>query len=269
MTWPKRELASRHNPLVKRLRAALRRGELRATGECAVEGFHLVEEALRSELEVRAILCTPRAQRQWAQREHYRDIRERCFTTSERVFRSLAQTETSQGIAALVRLPRWDLSAVLAKPNAVVAGLLGLQDPGNLGTILRSLDAFGAAACLLGPNTVSPLNAKVVRASTGAVFRVPVFTQRTEKEVLDVCHQHGLRTLATDAAVGQPLDKVDLRSGFAFLIGREGSGLTQKLLAKVDAVVRIPIAAHVDSLNAAVAAAIVLYETARQRGFTF
>lgn len=269
MTWPKREITSLHNPLVKRLRTALRRGELSATGECGVEGFRLVEEAVRSGLEISTILCTPAAQRRWARLRLYREARQRSFITTERVFCSLAQTETSQGIAALVRFPRWDLSTALAKPNAVVAGLLGLQDPGNLGTILRSLEAFGAAACLLGPNTVSPLNPKAVRASAGTVFRVPVFTHRTEKEVLALCHRYGLRTLATDAVAGQPLDKVDLRPGFAFLIGREGSGLGRELLAEVNEVVRIPIAARVDSLNAAVAATIVLYEAARQREFSF
>ncbi|MFQ5927278.1 MAG: TrmH family RNA methyltransferase [Terriglobia bacterium] len=264
-----REISSLQNPWIKRLRAGLRRGELTEAGECAVEGFHLVEEALLSGLEVKAIVRTAASERYWQQLTPRLNGRERCFLTTERVFRSLAQTETSQGIAALVRMPHWDEKKVFARPHGVAAALVGLQDPGNLGTILRSLEAFGAAACLVGPGTVSPLNGKAMRASAGSVFRLPVFTHPTEKGLLAACRNHGLRTIALNAKARWALDELDLRGGFAFFVGREGSGLSRELLAAVDEVARIPIAPSVNSLNAAVAAALVLYEAARQRGFSF
>ncbi|MFQ5817141.1 MAG: TrmH family RNA methyltransferase [Terriglobia bacterium] len=264
-----REISSSQNPWIKRLRAGLRRGKLTEAGECAVEGFHLVDEALASGLEVSAIVWTPTGERYWQQLAPRLNGRERCLRTSERVFRSLAQTETSQGIAALVRLPRWEEARALARPNAVAAALVGLQDPGNLGTILRTLEAFGGAACLVGPGTVSAFNAKAMRASAGSVFRLPIFTHATETALLAACRKHGLRTIALDINAKRGLDELDLRGSFAFFVGREGSGLGREILAAVDEVARIPIARSVDSLNAAVAAALALYEAARQRGFSF
>lgn len=263
------QIASPQSPWIKRLRTGLRRGELTEAGECAVEGFHLVEEALASGLHVTAIVHTPAAERYWQRLAAQSNGIERCFLTSERVFRSLAQTETSQGIAALIRWPEWNEAQALAQPHAMAAALLGLQDPGNFGTILRALEAFGAAACLLGPDTVSPFNAKALRASAGSAFRLPVFTHPTEEEIFALCRKHGLRTIALDVRGPRRLDELDLRAPFAFLVGREGSGLSPGILEQADAVVRIPIAASVNSLNAAVAAALVLYEASRQRGFSF
>lgn len=264
-----REISSPHNRVIKRLRAGLARGEPTAAGEWAVEGFHLVEEALRSGLEVTAIVRTPAAERYWQRLTGWFNGREHCFLATERVFRALAQTETSQGIAALVRPPRWDEARAFSRPNPVAAVLVGVQDPGNVGTILRTLEAFGGAACLLGPGTASPPNAKLMRASAGSVFRFPAFVQPTEKELLAACRRHRLRTIALDVKAQRGLHELDLRGGFAFLVGREGSGLPRDLLGEVDEVARIPIAAAVDSLNAALAAGLTLYEAARQRGFSF
>lgn len=264
-----REISSPQNLWIKRLRAALVRSKSAEAGECAIEGFHLVEEALRSGLEVVAIVRTPGAEHYWERLRRWLNGRERCFLTSERIFRTVAQTKTSQGIAALVRLPAWEQTQALTRPNAVVAAVVGLQDPGNLGTILRTLEAFGGAACLLGPGTVSACNAKAVRASAGAIFRLPVFAYSTESHLLAACRQHGLRTIALDVKAKGMMYEHDLRRGFAFFVGREGSGLSRTLVAEVEEVMRIPIAAPVDSLNAALVVGLVLYEAARQRGFSF
>lgn len=260
-------ITSPHNLWIKKLRAALARSELTSAGECAVEGFHLIEEALRSGLEITAVVRTPAAERYWQRLRPRLNGQEHAFLITERVFRRLAQTEHSQGIAALVRWPQWEEAAVLRRSDAVVVALVGVQDPGNLGTILRTLEAFGAAACLLGPGTVSPLNPKALRASAGSVFRLPVFAHPTGKNVLAVCRRFGLRALGLAPRATRALHQVDLKEPMAFFIGHEASGLSEELLGRLDEVVRIPIAAPVDSLNAAVAVALALYETARQRGF--
>ncbi len=266
---PVARISSPRNPWIKRLRAGLLRGELSETGECAVEGFHLVEEALRSGLEITAVVRTPAAEKYWRRIAPQLNGVTPCFLTSERVFRSLARTETSQGIAALVRWPRWREEEVLGIRSPLLAVLLGLQDPGNLGTLLRTLEAFAATACLLGPGTVNLLNAKAMRASAGSVFRVPHFRCPTEEDALALCRRYAVKTIALDPKGRQYLSDLDLSQGVAFLVGREGSGLTPAVLARVDETARIPISSAVDSLNAAVAAALALYETARQRNFRF
>lgn len=269
-------LSSPRHPLLRRFREAWRRGELTPDGCCAVEGPHLVEEAFRSPVEVVALLAAHSAEDQLGRFEFAaatsagsgRDGHTRSYVTPDRIFRSLAPTETPQGIAALVRLATPPLEEQLAGPHTLAVALVGLQDPGNLGTILRSLEAFGGAACLLAPHTVSPFNAKAVRASAGSLFRVPVYRGVAPKEIVALCRRHGLRTVALAPRASQLLGQTDLRRPVVFLIGQEASGLPADLLDQADAVVRIPLAPAVESLNAAMAASLALYEAARQRGAT-
>ena len=264
-TAARQELSSAQNPLLRALRRALRDGEPGADGAFGVEGPHLVEEALRSRVEVTALVAARSAEARLAEFEASANGRLRSYIVPDRVFRSLAQTETPQGIAALVRLPQRQLEECLAKPDALVAVLVGLQDPGNLGTILRSLEAFGGAACLLAENTVSPFNPKAARASAGSLFRVPMFRRLKLTEILRLCKQHGLHTVALAPRGGSELSGVDLRGAVALFIGQEGSGLPPEVLKQVDTVAEIPLAAPVESLNAAMAATLALYEAARQR----
>ncbi|MBI4467065.1 MAG: RNA methyltransferase [Acidobacteria bacterium] len=260
-------LSSPRHPLLQQFRRALGRGELTPEGCCAVEGVHLVEEALRSRLEVVALLAARSAEKRLENFEAATNGGLRSYVTSDRIFRSLAQTETPQGIAALVRLSPPRLEEQLARPKAVAVALLGVQDPGNLGTILRALEAFGGAACLLGPKTVSPFNSKAVRASAGSLFRVSVARNLTTEKIFSLCRQYRLHTVALAPGATPPLSTVDLRGPVAFFIGQEGSGLPPEALAQAAVVARIPLAAPVESLNAAMAASLALYETARQRGF--
>ncbi|MBI2956085.1 MAG: RNA methyltransferase [Acidobacteria bacterium] len=262
----RRKTLSRTSPLLQALRRALRRGELTAEGYCAVEGVHLVEEALGSGLELAALVASRSAEAALARLEGRGNGRVPSYLVSDRVFRSLTETETPQGIAALVRLPTHRLDDCLESQKApLVAALVGLQDPGNLGTILRTLEAFGGRVCLLAPNTVSPFNAKAVRASAGSLFRLPVFRNLAVEEIIRQCRRHRVRTVGLAAHEGRDLRELDLRPATAFFIGQEAGGLPPESLARLDAVARIELAAPVESLNAAIAAAIAFYEAARQR----
>jgi len=260
------EIGPRH-PLVQMVRRALARGELTPDGLCAIEGAHLIEEALKSRLHISAVLATSSAADRLRPLRRSLDGSAACYAVSERVFRSLAQTETPQGMAALVRLPARPLDDCLRQPAALGLVLVGVQDPGNLGTMLRSFEAFGGTACLLGPGTVSPYNAKAVRASAGSLFRVPVFPRLSPERILVLCRAHGLRTVGLAARAERSLSELDLTGPVAFFVGSEARGLPEELLAQLDARARIPLAAPVESLNAALAAGLALYETARQRGF--
>ena len=142
--------------------------------------------------------------------------------------------------------------------------IAGVQDPGNLGTILRSAEAFGAGGVLLGEGTVSPFNPKVVRASAGSVFRLPLARAKLS-EAIGSMKDHGLRLVGTASHKGTPLDQAKLSGRLAIFIGSEGAGLSRDLIKEVDEVVVIPQASQVESLNVGVAASIVLYEVARQK----
>lgn len=262
-----RPLESARHPLLVRLRRALHRGEPTPEGQLGVEGFHLVEEALKSGLEVGALIVSRSAL------DKARGLLDKgnssfpAYVVPDRVFRSASETQTPQGIAALVRLPEFSLDKCLARPQALVVVLVEVQEPGNLGTILRALEAFGGSACLLTRKTVSLFNAKAVRASAGALFRLPVFSGLEAEDAIRVCRKHGLRTVGLAPRARTTLTETDLRGPVALFVGSESGGLPSAVLNQMDTRASIPLAAPVDSLNAAMAASLALYEAARQRGF--
>jgi RNA methyltransferase, TrmH family len=264
-----RRIEGRHNSLVKQLRLAFAHGERTEDGDCAIEGVRIVEEAIRSGLRFRAVFF----------RESSQNIAERLLPQigaqvetlllPDKLFDSVAPSETPQGVAALVRLREFALEDLLERlqlgPMMIV---MGLQDPGNLGTILRSAEAFGSAGVVLGEGTVSPFNSKVVRASAGSFFRLPFVSGKKAgglEAILTKFRAHGLRLIATSSHKGSPIDQAKLTGPMAIFIGSEGTGLPRNLLAQVDEAVAIPHSVQVESLNAGVAGSIVLYEAARQR----
>jgi len=259
-----RRLASRQNPLVKELRRAFLRGETTPDGCCAIESVRLVEEAVRSGLRFRAVFL----------RQSSLALADRLLPQiaaqvegvllPNEVFDSVVATETAQGVAALAKVRSVALDDVLRPYQPLVVVLSGIQDPGNLGTILRSAEAFGANGVLLCEGTVSQFNSKAVRASAGSVFRVPVVAVKVD-EAIPRLRQAGLRLVATSSHGGTPADQANLASPLAFFIGNEGSGLPRELMSQMDDTVIVPHPGQVESLNAAVAASILLYEAARQR----
>jgi len=260
-----RRIEGRHNALVKDLRRAFSRGELTSDGYCAIEGFRILEEAIRSGLRFRAVFfsesATARAEKLLSQL----GAQVETLLLPDKLFASAVPSDTPQGVAALARWKEFSLEDVLAKSKAgPLLAIAGVQDPGNLGTILRSAEAFGAGGVLLGDGTVSPFNPKVVRASAGSVFRLPVARAKLS-DALGPMKEHGLRLVATASHKGTSLDQAKVSGPLAIFIGSEGAGLSRDLIKEMDEVVAIPQAPQVESLNAGVAASIVLYELMRQR----
>jgi TrmH family RNA methyltransferase len=264
-----REIEGRHNAAVKTLRQAFAHAELTEDGCCAIEGVRIVEEAIRSGLRFRAVFFRRSAENQAERILPQIGAHVETLLLPDRLFDGAVPSETPQGVAALVRLKQFSLADVLERvPVGPIVVVAGLQDPGNLGTILRSAEAFGCAGVVLGEGTVSALNTKVIRASAGSVFRLPVVVAKDAggmEAILAKFHTHGVRMMATSSHKGTPLDQAKLAQPAAVFIGSEGSGVPRSLLAQVDETIAIPHSPHVESLNAGVAASIVLYETARQR----
>lgn len=259
-----RPVSSRHNTLIKQVRRAFARGELTPEGECAVEGVRIVEEAIRSGLHLRAVLVSESGQARAGRLLPQLADRVEILLLPDKLFTSVVPSETPQGVAALVQMKTHALEDLL--DTALVVAIAGVQDPGNLGTIVRSAEAFGASGVLLGENTVSAYNSKVVRASAGSIFRIPLVKQDLQT-ALPALREHGLRLLATSSHKGTPVSDAQLTSPLALLVGSEGAGLAREIMAQVDEVIAIPHSPRVESLNAGVAASIVLYEAARQRSF--
>jgi len=260
-----RRVAGRHNPRLKELRLAFRRGELTSKGECAIEGVKLVEEALRSGQRLGGVFLKESAHALAEKLMPQISARVETLLLPDSLFDSIVPSDTPQGVAALVKFrsipPDQLLDRSEAGPFVVAAGL---QDPGNLGTILRSAEAFGAAGVFLTEGTVSPYNPKVLRGSAGSIFRLPV-VQISSAELIPLMRARGVRLLATSSHKGTPLPQVSWALPLAVFVGNEGAGLPRDLMHQMDEIVVISQATPVESLNAGVAASIALYEAARQR----
>jgi len=237
------------NPLVKQIRRAVARGTLTEDGFAVAEGFHLLEEALASKREIGAVIVS-KATREIPSLPQTRVV-------SEKTFRDLSSTESPQGVIALVRPPAWTLDRILSG-CALVVVLDGVQDPGNAGAILRAAEAFGATGAVFLKGTVNPYNPKCLRGSAGSVFRLPIVTAADLDADLG-----GLRLYAAMPRAQQTIEETDFRGPCGIVIGSEGHGVSAALETRVMGV-RIPTSA-VESLNAAVAAGIMLYEARRQR----
>jgi TrmH family RNA methyltransferase len=260
-----RRIEGRHNALVKELRKAFVQGEPTPEGYSAIEGIRILEEALRSSLRFQAVFFsnsgTAKAERLLPQIAAHVET----LLLPDKLFASVVPSETPQGVAALVRVKEFSLADVVSKAEAgPLVVMAGLQDPGNLGTILRSAEAFGAGGVILGEGTVHYLNPKVVRASAGAVFRLPI-TRCKLAEAIPAMRQKQIRRVATSSHKGTALPEANLQGPLAIFIGSEGAGVPRDLTRDMDEFIAIPHSPQVESLNAGVAASIVLYEIRRQR----
>jgi len=265
-----RRVEGRHNAAVKELRQAFARAELTDQGFCAIEGIRIVEEAIRSGLRFQAVFFRESAQNMAERLLPQIGAHVETLLLPDSLFNASVSSDAPQGVAALVQVKQSSVEGVLERlqvgPLMVV---IGLQDPGNLGTILRSSEALGSAGVVLAQGTVSPFNSKVVRASAGSAFRLPIVIAKAPGEtdnVFKTMRAEEIRLIATSSHKGTPIDQTNLTGPAAILVGSEGAGLPRDLLAQVDELVKIPHAPQVESLNAGVAASIVLYEAARQRG---
>src|SRR6267378_3629093 len=260
-----RRVSGHHNPRLKELRQAFRRGELTSAGECAIEGVKLVEEAIRSGQRLSEIFFSESARPLAEKFLPQIGGRVEILLMPDSLFKSIVPSDAPQGVAALVKIRVLSAEQLLERADVgpiVVAA--GLQDPGNLGTILRAAEAFGAAGVFFTEGTVSVYNWKVLRGSAGSIFRLPV-VQIASAELILLLRQVGARLIATSSHKGTPLPQTTWTLPLAIFIGNEGAGLSRELLHQMDETVVIPQAAQVESLNAGVAASIVLYEAARRR----
>jgi TrmH family RNA methyltransferase len=276
-------ITSRDNRWLKRFRSALA-GEHGSNGRVGVEGVRLVEAALGSGHPVEALLVSESGARHLSRVAPLLTPAVPVLHTSDKLFASVADTKTPQGIAALVK-PRQATIENLAFGTALIAVLVGVQDPGNVGTIVRAAEAFGATGAATCPanaiGTADPFGPKALRASAGSALRLPIVAGISTTVLLAQLRISRVKIYAAvaeesqngkqsgDALVFAPWD-VDWKTPAAILIGNEGAGLPAELVRAADARVFIPQTAGtarvgIESLNAAMAASVLLYEAMRER----
>src|SRR5512143_107260 len=260
-------LRSRANPLYKRLRALKERAADREL--CLLEGPRLVLEALEAGVAVVEAAASDRAETSPAGRAALAALRQEGVPVramAAELVSSLSETETSQGLLGLARRPSFAEERIFRGiPLVLVAD--GVQNPGNLGGLLRSAEAAGASGAILAGGCADPFSWKALRGSMGSAFRLPHLRGVPIDRALDALDARGITVLVTTADGERRYDEADLRGAVAIVVGAEGAGLPAAVLGRAAARLRIPLRQPVESLNVGVAAALVLFEAARQRGF--
>jgi len=260
-------ITSRDNSLLRQVRA-VRDGKIEE--QIFVEGLRLCEEALRSQLEIEAVVVSEellRKERAAGVIQELSQASKRFASVSEKLLESVSYTKTPQGIIVLAVRPEASESRLGSqlgsKPLLVV--LHQINNPVNVGAILRTSEAAGAAGVIATRNTTDPFSPKSLRGAMGSAFRLPIWSGPSYVEMIDWCRQCGIATICSDVDATTSYTEIDWTGPSALILGRESTGLTPEELDLADHRVSIPMKGMAESLNVAVAAGVLLFESARQR----
>jgi len=260
-------ISSAQNQKVKFLRSLYRKKYRKRHNKFILEGRRIIADALKEEADICQIFYSP----QFLADQTNKDLIEKLASNTELIqitdslLEEVADTETPQGIIAIVEQPQFDLNEFLHSENNFFLIVDRIQDPGNLGTIMRTADGAGVDGVFLLKGTVDIYNLKTIRATMGALFRIPIFDIDEPTDLKDVLQTEGIQIIAGDISAEDYYDDLDYCCPTAIIVGNEGSGIRPEVLNLVDHKVKIPLSAGVESLNAAIATGVMLYEVVRQR----
>jgi TrmH family RNA methyltransferase len=254
-------ITSRHHPIVKEFRDAARGGDV-----MLLDGWHLLTEAVDAGIVIETLaVCGPPTAAEQTVLDRARRTHARVVEVSGAVLNALSPVNSPTGVVATARKPAIEPTTLLLPAPALVLAGFGLQDPGNAGAVIRSAAAAGATGVIVDEASADPWGWKALRASMGGVFHLPVIRSRNPIGNAAEWRAAGVQLVAAVPRGGVSMHELDLTGPVAVLLGGEGPGLPDDVMAAADARLTIPMAGRVESLNVAVAAALILYEARRQR----
>ena len=257
-------ITSTSNARMKELVQLQKKSKVRnEQGVFLVEGVKMYQEIPQEQL-VKVYVSETFADKQKEEINRLKDRRKLEYL-SDHVFQYVSDTKTPQGILCVVRQSTYCLEDILEAEDAHLLVLDNLQDPGNLGTILRTAEGAGVTGIIISKESVDIYNPKVIRSTMGSIYRVPFVYVEDLKEAIAKVKAHGIFTYAAHLDGKNSYDKEDYTKKTAFLIGNEGNGLRKEIADLADTWIRIPMQGQVESLNAAIATSVLMFETARQR----
>lgn len=255
-------IQSKDNPLIKEVKKLKEKRYRLENSEFIAEGFRFVLEALQSDFDVPAVFVSEKDRHRWDKYEvvHYLQKGTKVFWVTDQILKQLSSTETPQGIAAVVKI----------KENHIVDShgfyilVDRIQDPGNLGTIIRTADAAGALGVICTKGTVDIYNEKTLRSTMGSIFHIPVIEAK-DISIVHELKQKGFKLLVSSLEESENFYHIKFTDRFVLAVGNEGNGISDELIDLGDIRVKIPMPGEAESLNAAVAASIMMFEAVRQR----
>lgn len=261
------EITSIKNPLVKEVKSLYRKRERMKNRSFIIEGIKIIEEAINNNYRVKNIIYTDRLLNTKDGSEFFKNIEHmnNLVYVPDNIFKEISDTENPQGILAIAKFEFRDLSELNDKESPFLLFLDELQDPGNMGTIIRTADAFNIDGIILTDGCVDPYNMKVVRATMGSIFRLPLYYTSNSIDELNNLKKKGMKVYSTSLEESLPIFDIDYNSGVILVIGNESKGVSGEIFSLSDRLIRIPMPGKAESLNAGVAASIIMYEAMKQR----
>lgn len=258
-------IESMSNAQVKKINKLKKSVRFRRQERCFIaEGFKLVEEAYFHD-RIRTIYVSAEAEGEYFKRFPHKISEDRIEWVSPSVFREISDTSTPQGILALVEMPEYSRETIIEKKDAALICLEDIQDPGNLGTIIRTAEGAGMSAFVMSAGCVDLFNPKVVRATMGAMFRMPFYITENMTTEVERLRGEGFTLYAAQLDGPRDYTECNYEGKTGILIGNEANGIRPETSAMADEKIKIPMEGGVESLNAAVSAAILMYEVHRKR----
>lgn len=264
-------ITSTNNQQLKQVTALLKKAKERKEKKVfVVEGTKMVAEAPAESL--KAVYMSESYYHHPQNQSMIKALEETCQkqqammeTVADGVFKSISDTQTPQGILAVVAMPEYGLQDLLAADRTHLLILESIQDPGNLGTMIRTGEGAGITGVIMNKTTVDLFNPKTIRSTMGSIYRVPFFVTEDLEETIEKLHEKGVALYAAHLKGEQNYTEEDYTGATGFLIGNEGNGLSDAIADLADTYIRIPMEGQVESLNAAISATLLMYEANRQR----
>lgn len=261
------EITSSKNQVIKDIKALYKRKDRWNSQLFIIEGIKIIEEALYNGVDLKYIIFSDKLLSTDEGKTFFEGIKynDNIIQITENLFKEISDTENPQGIIGIAKFNIHKLDEVFNIKNPSLLFLDGVQDPGNMGTIIRTCDAFNLDGIILAKGSVDPYNPKVVRATMGSIFRVPLYIIDDSLETLSTLSHHKIKILATSLEGSVPVYDIDYKEGFVLVIGNESKGVTLDILNKSDTLIKIPMPGFAESLNAGVAASIIMYEAMKSK----
>lgn len=260
-------ITSSSNPMIKEVKSLYRKKERWAKNSFLVEGIKIVEECIDNNYPLSNIifsqeLCNIRGgEGLWNKIKDYDQL----IKVSDKLYREISDMESPQGIMAIARFKMDSIDEIYSKDSPFLLLLDQVQDPGNMGTIIRTADAFGIDGIVVTEGCVDIYNPKVVRATMGSIFRVPIYHTLEGDKIIEELKKKNLKIYSTSLKGDRFIQDVDFNRPSLLIIGNESKGVSPSLEALADSLIKIPMVGEAESLNAAIASSIIMYEAVRQR----
>lgn len=261
------QITSMKNPLIKEIKSLYRKKDRLRGRAFIIEGIKIIEEAINNGYPIKNVIYTDQLLNTEGGTEFFEKIKElnNLVYVSSNIFKEISDTENPQGILGIASFEHKILNDMIIIEKPFLLLLDGVQDPGNMGTIIRTADAFNVNGIIITDGCVDPYNPKVVRATMGSIFRVPLYYTSNGTIELNKLKEMNIKIFATSLEGSVPIYDADFNDGFVMVIGNESKGVSQDIFSISDKLIKIPMPGKSESLNAGVAASIIMYEVMKQR----